>query len=1020
MNKRAKFIILGAGMPHHGSRPSSISATAGSGNVLDWQLNAAGSVGAEVTFVGGYGLDNIVKLYPDIRYAVNPDWETTGAVASLFKIPFDCDEMICSYSDILYRPEAVQVLSEVEADIVVAVDEDWRDRYQGRTGDDLLRCEKINHADYRVTRLGADIHPEFAAGEFVGLARFSSTVLQWMDANRDYILEHFAKERLSTLLEYLRMNGFHVRAHDVAGDWAEINNPKDLVHFILGTKAQTLARLQSMVNCSIIEDQISFTYEQWNSGCIGLIDDIRHTFPDQNLVVRSSALGEDGFATACAGEYTSVLRVPSSDAGQIEAAVKEVFSSYPECRDGDQVLVQPMLESVTASGVVFTRSLVYRAPYYVFNYDDVTNSTESITSGNSRDHKTVLIFRGAESGRLSVPEVVQKVLPAVQEIEALLNHDALDIEFAVDAAGAVHIFQVRPIAEKGYDEETQQDDCAIEQFLSGAVRHFQNLKAAGPFIAGKKSGYGKMPDWNPAEIIGIRPGRLAVSLYRYLIMDEIWAVQRAEFGYRDVRPAPLLVQFAGHPYVDIRASFNSFTPAALPDNLAEKLVDFYLGWLEEHPELHDKVEFGVVPTCYALDFDRWRERLTGCGKFSDVEVSLLEQELLRLTEAAIKRNPGYLQQIEILEDRYEKLMSADVAPLHRALMLLDDCRRYGTLVFSHLARNGFVAVTLLRSGVARGLLAQEELDRFMSSIRTVSGEFSHDGSAVASGDMPWPEFVAKYGHLRPGTYDITSPKYGDDPERFLRPMVVSSEVADDGCVTPGAWLSEQQEFYQALNEKFGLSAEVLEQFFRDAIAGREFAKFIFTKNLSVALDCIAEFGSLHGFSRDYLAHVPLDTLAGIRTGAVPEGSMIEILRQDIGTGHEEVALAGQIELPPLIFSEENFYSFMQPGIQPNFIGAAEVIAGVAVIDGKTDLTTVSLRGKIVLIPQADPGYDWIFGQQISGLVTMWGGANSHMAIRAAEFGLPAAIGVGENLYREIQEAEELLLNAGQHRIKVIR
>ena len=64
-----------------------------------------------------------------------------------------------------------------------------------------------------------------------------------------------------------------------------------------------------------------------------------------------------------------------------------------------------------------------------------------------------------------------------------------------------------------------------------------------------------MPDWNPAEIIGVRPSPLAFSLYRWLITDDVWATQRAEFGYRDVRPHPLIVGFCGQPYVDIRASF---------------------------------------------------------------------------------------------------------------------------------------------------------------------------------------------------------------------------------------------------------------------------------------------------------------------------------------------------------------------------------------------------------------------------------------------------------------------------------
>ncbi|EJL6375361.1 hypothetical protein NMR50_003545, partial [Vibrio cholerae] len=67
----------------------------------------------------------------------------------------------------------------------------------------------------------------------------------------------------------------------------------------------------------------------------------------------------------------------------------------------------------------------------------------------------------------------------------------------------------------------------------------------------------------------------------------------------------------------------------------------------------------------------------------------------------------------------------------------------------------------------------------------------------------------------------------------------------------------------------------------------------------------------------------------------------------------------------------------------------------------------------------DPGYDWLFGQGIAGLITMYGGANSHMAIRSAEFGLPAAIGIGENLYRRLSQAYKLELDPSNSLIRVI-
>ena len=130
-----------------------------------------------------------------------------------------------------------------------------------------------------------------------------------------------------------------------------------------------------------------------------------------------------------------------------------------------------------------------------------------------------------------------------------------------------------------------------------------------------------MPDWNPAEIIGTNPSRLSESLYRMLITDNVWSKQRFEYGYRDLGSCPLMTTFAGHPYIDVRASFNSFIPAKLSEDLAEKLVNAYLSYFKKHPELHDKVEFEVVPTCYDLNFKKWELMLSENGNFTNSEIS---------------------------------------------------------------------------------------------------------------------------------------------------------------------------------------------------------------------------------------------------------------------------------------------------------------------------------------------------------------------------------------------------------------
>ena len=53
------------------------------------------------------------------------------------------------------------------------------------------------------------------------------------------------------------------------------------------------------------------------------------------------------------------------------------------------------------------------------------------------------------------------------------------------------------------------------------------------------------------------------------------------------------------------------------------------------------------------------------------------------------------------------------------------------------------------------------------------------------------------------------------------------------------------------------------------------------------------------------------------------------------------------------------------------------------------------------------------------LVTMFGGVNSHMAIRCSELGIPAAIGVGERSFKEITNSKLARLNTISKKIDII-
>ena len=110
--------------------------------------------------------------------------------------------------------------------------------------------------------------------------------------------------------------------------------------------------------------------------------------------------------------------------------------------------------------------------------------------------------------------------------------------------------------------------------------------------------FGVMPDWNPAEIIGIKPRMLALSLYKELITDQIWSKNRSSLGFKNIEQNQLMVTFFGTPYVDIRTDFNSWIPDNLSKKLSEKLVNYYLRKYKNDKTLHDKIEFEILLTCY--------------------------------------------------------------------------------------------------------------------------------------------------------------------------------------------------------------------------------------------------------------------------------------------------------------------------------------------------------------------------------------------------------------------------------------
>ncbi len=792
-------------------------------------------------------------------------------------------------------------------------------------------------------------------------------------------------------------------------------NGNSVKPFVFGTKAETLARIAPMLKQFSVPHSRCYSINEWRADPEAVLHDLTEHFAPQTIIVRSSARGEDGAENSMAGQYDSVVDVPSDDEEALRDAFERVITSYG--RNGgaqhsdDQILVQSMLSNVLMSGVLFTRDLNTGAPYYVINYDDETGRTDTVTSGGEYSNRTLVVHRGAFGAVRS--ERFQALLAATAELEAAIPDQGLDIEFAVDRDLQVHLLQVRRMTTRGAPDQNLPR--LIDEAADSIQTFVQARFAPMTGVYGRRSIFGQMPDWNPAEMIGRAPRPLALSLYRHLITDRAWRQARAQMGYGEPLGMPLLVSLGGQPFIDVRLSFHSLMPAGLDPDIAEKLADAWLDRLAAQPHLHDKVEFEVAITSLSFDFEQ-RLAAQYPNLLSKSETDAFRFALRRLTSALLRGEAapmaGELARIVRLGEQRVHLARQGSIDLAGVAALLEDCITLGTIPFSILARHAFIAQSMLRSLVARGALLSEEADRFQRSIRTVAGEMADDCRDLVMGKMAREVFLERYGHLRPGTYDILSDRYDQRQDLFAGANLTASPTtqADFELTTV------QRENVDELLEEAGLetNAEALFEYMRQATAAREYAKFVFTRNVSDALEGIAAWGEDMGLSREELSHLDihdiLDTLVEIS-----EGELERHLRPRAVAGQQRHEVTKALRLPQILTDATDVHVVPLRLSEPNFVTSKSIQGHCIQLSGH-DMVPKNLAGAVVLIENADPGFDWIFAYEIAGLVTKYGGSNSHMAIRCAEFGIPAAIGCGEQIFDRLCTAKGIEINCAANRV----
>lgn len=765
------------------------------------------------------------------------------------------------------------------------------------------------------------------------------------------------------------------------------------------SKAQTLHNLCNCITKAFVLDQYSFTVNQWRKNPREILSNIIQIVGEKEVIVRSSALNEDMKEKSNAGHYLSVPDVAIED---IPFAIEQVIASYDNFEEQNEILIQPMLKDVKLFGVVFTQDISTGADYIIINYDE-SGSTMNLTGGK-KDENYISYYYFKHSP-IVPPSFLNPVIEMAKELENIYGISALDIEFAIDLSDKLYILQVRPLIEQCKCQLSSKSQCVILDRIYRKIKYEQDTKA---YLYGKKTVYSVMSDWNPAEIIGVRPDPLALSLYKELICDEIWARQRDNYGYKNLRGFPLLVNFGGLPYIDVRVCLNSFIPKNLSDNLSERLVEYYMERLINNPHLHDKIEFDIGFFSYSFDMDEKISILLEHG-FSLEEIELIKAELLTITNNIITDQNNLfsndISKINHLQEKRIVIMSSQLDKISKIYWLLEDCKKFGTLPFAGLARSAFVAIALLKSLVAKQVFSQMDYQSFLGNIDSVYSNMLKDLKALSK-----KKFLKKYGHLRPGAYSITSERYDEAPDKYFYPDGKKENSVKD--TNSFSLTLNQMKIIEKMLKECKLSCNIVEflDFLKMAIEYREYAKFVFTCNLSEALRLFGELAGEEGIDRHEASFANISIIKKCYSSECDFG---EEIRKSISEGKERFRATQSLILPPLICNPSEVYSYFSMDNQPNYITLKSVIGDVSTIDQ-------DISEKIVFLPNADPGYNWIFSKNIKGLITMYGGVNSHMAITSNELQIPAVIGTGEKLYDKLVNAERLEIDCLKKTVRVLQ
>ncbi len=770
------------------------------------------------------------------------------------------------------------------------------------------------------------------------------------------------------------------------------------------------------------------------------LGDFLMRFPEiRTCAVRSSAPQEDGQKASFAGQYTTVLNVPADVESVLKAigtiksdfeAKSEQIQSYSSslnvpCDNRLGVLVQEMIECPDFAGVVFSRG-TDNHHYMEVSYHNGLG--EELVSGKVTG-KQLKVVRGVDIGEETRPEVpfLPDLVREVRRIEELFGHP-VDVEFAYKNK-ELFILQARPI--KGLTKES------VDEVGEGEI--LEQIRATYLRVGSALNDnfLGNMIDINPQELLGKYPLPLSFSLFSEMFPARIIPEARAELGY-DCSRNNCLHLLGGRAFIDFKTAASNFRPEGIQEDDYRKIYAYYLAEIRRNPTKQNKVEFELL---FSLNNPETREKLLGifagdedkvdrilacfqktAQKIED-KTGCLMTGLGPVLEDYLRLIDGEKQQVVNLTDRRE-VSGAELRQMFVSIMA--NIQAKGTFLFTQVARMDFFYNRKLAEFLEKNGLT-DRTDLLLSGNSSIYLEFVAEMLALGESSdekdrsAKIKRLEEQFGHLRQSQFDLHEPDFTEQQffEKNLPDLAGLRMKLDENVRKRQVYDQELQSLHEQLpNDAFG-ELKLLVERTRFCDEARERVKFVFMKEyglLRPVLMKIQRYFNLESFD-DIFYLSQEDIIKFLSDEPVGEGSVNE--RVIANRCREKIFR--QMEMPDVIKEDYDVLVVQNRANEAVFISSLPEVEGeIFYVPKASSLTDFDvLKDKILLLEDSDQGSSHLFNFGIRGVITKVGSAHSHMAVLLREYGLPAVLAVGEEMFQKLKAGRKVSVNCRDKKVKII-